>query len=357
MTFQAHKILHTSDWHLGAPVAWPTSEDRLGPWTNLFRSHRKQAVEDIVDHAIKNNVEAVLVAGDVTDVYGNIEQLKDIYYFLKSKVIVPLRDHNIKLFFALGSHDIKALESVELFLLLMKEFAGAMELFLSEKSEEIQILRQNFETKKLSFFKNTVVWKDLIVSCDKSPVKDRWIQFKHSGNGSTPNPTNPPIYRAFGDKHAMTYGRNGCYYPGTPFARSSVSDNGYTDAGPRYCLLYELENPIPRPIRLGVPEVAVFQKSLARNEWEIFYERDYKREAWIKEPVYKEPVDNILDRILHEKPHVSFVTFVINKNEESAFSDIVFQQAVDFTKTKEKVIRGSRGGIITVMLPRPDEKR
>jgi hypothetical protein len=349
-------ILHTSDWHLGAPVGWPTSEDRLGPWTNLFRRLRKQAVEDTIDHAIKNSVEAVLVSGDVTDVYGNIEQLKDIYHFLRSSVIAPLRDHGIKPFFALGSHDVKALEAAELFVLLAKEFKGAIELFLPEKSEEMRVLMQNFDPKKTKLFKDTVVWEDLTIACDTSQIKGRWIQFKHEGNESTPNPINPPIYRALGDKHAMTYGRNGCYYPGTPFARSSASDNGYTDAGPRYCLLYEVSNSVPTPIRLRVPEVAVFEKSLNQDEWQIFYEPDYKRATWLKESPYKESVDNILERVLHEKPHVSFVTFVINKKEEDTFSYIVFQKAVDFTKTRERVIQGSRRGIITAML-RPDEKR
>ena len=153
----------------------------------------------------------------------------------------------------------------------------------------------------------------------------------------------------------MTYSRNGCYYPGIPFARSSVSDNRYTDAGPCYCLLYAVENRMPIPIRLRVPEVAVFEKFLNRNEWEIFYERDCNIGTWIKESVYKESVDIILDRVLHEKPRVSFVTFVVKKEEQTAFSDIVFQKAIDFAEAKEKVIRGSRPGVITAMLTRLDD--
>ncbi len=355
MTSQSHKILHTSDWHLGAPVGWPTSEFREGPWTNLFRYLRKQAVEDIVGHAIKNTVEVVLVAGDVADVYSYTEKIPDIHDFLRSKVILPLKKHNIKLFFLLGSHDIKSIQSVELFLSLKQEFDGVVELLLPERSKEQQILNKLFAPKKVQsllnkkMLRNTAFCKGFTISCDLIPSKDKWIQLKHEGEESPPNATNPPIYRAFGHKHAMTYGRNGSYYPGMPFARSSASDDGYTDAGPRYCLLYEVGGRVT-PIRLGVPEVAVFNKILNKNEWNIYYERDYRRAAWIKEPVYKEPVDSILDKVLHEKLHVSFVTFIINKEEQAAFSNIVFQKAVDFVKDEKKVITGSRKGIITAML-------
>lgn len=356
MNIENHRILHTSDWHLGAPVDWPNSEFKQGVWINTFRQYRKDAVEQIIGHAIRNSVNAVFVAGDVTDVYGYTALIPDIHDFLRSKVIDPLRDQNIKLVIALGSHDIKSDESAELFLSLKRQFEGTMELLVPEDSEELQVLKQRLGPKKVSPLKGAVTWSGFTLACGNPPTRGKWIQLKHKDNGSIPASTVCPVYRAFGDKHAMTYGKNDCYYPGTPFARSSVSDNKYTDAGPRYCLLCEIGGPVT-PIRLDVPEVALLEKSLTQNEWSIFYQRNHMKGTWIKEPAYKESAGGVLDRVLHEKPGVSFVTFVIKAQEETTHSGSVLRQAIDFVKSKQRVIVASREGIITVMLDRSRSQR
>ena len=347
------KILHTSDWHLGAPVNWKDSwrnTGNEGPWISLFRKYRKEAIIRIVEHAIDNNVETVLVAGDVVDVGDEPNNMHDVMEFLQSMVIEPLRNHGIKVIFTLGSHDTKTHNSTRIIPLLKDRFKEAIELLVPDNSKELQSLVAALSPEEASSFKDMIICQGLTISCDKAPDNDRWIQFKHMDTDINLDDTNQPIYRAFGDAHAIKYGKDKCYYPGTPFARSSASDNSYTDAGPRYCLLCELGNYV-QPIRLDVPEVAVFKKIVNRNAWEIFYDRDYKNGTWKRETEYRESVDQILERVLCEKSSVFFVTFVIVKQEQEEFSDTVYHQVLSFVNNNnKKVIGGSRIGIITTMI-------
>ncbi len=353
---QKYRILHTSDWHLGAPVDWKISEFKEGLWINMFRQHRKQAVELIIDQAVRNKVRCILVAGDVADVYGYTEKLKDVDTFLRSKVLTPLYDNKIRLLFALGTHDIKSPESTQLFLGLKKDFDNTVELFLPKHSKEQQLLTDILGSEKVetlfsdNTLKTTATYDGCAICCDDNPPEGKWIEFRHEGNESLHYLDNSPIYRAFGHKHAMTHGQNGCYYAGIPFARSSASDDWYTDAGPRYCLLFEIGGDVT-PIRLNVPEVAVLVKTLGRDEWRIFYERDFNTETWIDKPdAYGGKIGSVLDKLRSEKPSISFLTVVIKKQEEPVCSDAVFKDIVGFARTKRRVVIGSRRGIITVML-------
>ena len=92
------KIIHTADWHLGAPTTWGSPGINPGQveyeWINMFWNYRKKAIERVVREAIKNKVAAVLVAGDMIDVYGTSDtersnRMKDAEAFLKNNVITP----------------------------------------------------------------------------------------------------------------------------------------------------------------------------------------------------------------------------------------------------------------------------
>lgn len=339
MNTNSYKFIHTSDWHLGAPVDWKPAEVKEGRWVNLFRHCRKRAIENIVEEAIKNKVVAVLVAGDVIDIYGYQDIKDDISNFLQSKVIIPLRDHGIKLFFTTGTHDENSIGATKLLLKLKKKF-----------TKDIEVL---FPNEFKSQFNNTLVKNStecgpLIISYDPPTIRCRWIEFRHKSNNLSKE--NLPLYRAFGDKHIMTFKNNRTFFPGTPFARSSASDNQFTDVGPRYCLLYEVDKYEPDPIKLNVPEVAVLKKVLSERKWNLIYRRDHFRDKWIEEQPYEEPIEDILSRIMHELPDVSFVTFVVDKNEEVIYSDTVLRGVHRFVNDTKRAIRGSREGIITVML-------
>jgi len=333
------KIIHTSDWHLGAPVDWKPSEIKKGRWIDLFRYYRKKAIENIVEEAIKNKVDAVLVAGDVIDIYGYKDINDKISAFLQSNVITPLKDHSIRLLFTTGTHDENSVGAIELLLKFKDKFSKDIEILLPNES-------------KLQFnnalIKSSIECGPLIISCDPPISRCRWIEFRHKNN--TLPKENPPLYRAFGDKHIMTFKNNRAFFPGTPFARSSASDNQFTDVGPRYCLLYEVDKYEPDPIKLNVPEVAILKKIPSEKKWNLIYKRDHHRDKWIEERPYEEPIENILDRIIQELPDVSFATFVLNKNEEINYSDKVLHGILGFVNDKKRTIRGSREGIITVML-------
>jgi len=345
MPRNGYKFIHTSDWHLGAPIDWgPEKKD--GPWLSLFRHYREKTVESIVKQAIKNGVNSVLVAGDVIDIYSCGYLTPEIQDFLTNRVVAPLKSNDIKLFLTVGSHDPKSEESKNVLLSLKTLFPKHVEVLVPERYESA------FQSRLV---KNSIIDNGLTISCNKPDGSRRWIEFKHDSKSSTISYNNPPLYRAFGDRHALTYQANGAFFPGTPFARSSASDNQFTDAEPRYCLLYNSEEVSPKPIRLKVPEVAILRKMNSEDKWEFFYERDPIRNSWSDTPPYQGPIRDTLRRIMDAFPGVCFVTLVIKSQEEGLFSVKVYQELVSFVKDAKKIISGSREGIMTVMIREPRE--
>lgn len=221
MSTDSLKFIHTSDWHLGAPVDWRPAEIKEGPWISLFRSYRKKAIEDVVGKAISNEVAAVLVAGDVIDIYGYGHITKNIMFFLEQKVIKPLRDHGIKLIFTIGTHDQNSIGALQLLLKLQQTFPSDVEILLPKE------LTSQFGK---SMFKNSTDFGSVVISCDPPSEGCPWIEFRHKSNSLSTG--NLPLYRAFGDKHILSFKTNRAFFPGTPFARSSGSDNQFTDVGP-----------------------------------------------------------------------------------------------------------------------------
>lgn len=339
MSTDGLKFIHTSDWHLGAPVDWRPAEVKEGPWISLFRSYRKKAIEDIVEKAISNEVAGVLVAGDVIDIYGYEHITKNIMFFLEQKVINPLRDHGIKIIFTIGTHDQNSVGALQLLVKLQQTFPSDVEILLPKEL-----------TSQLgkSLFKNSTDFGSVVISCDPPSERCPWIEFRHKSNGL---PTgNLPLYRAFGDKHILSFKTNRTFFPGTPFARSSGSDNQFTDVGPRYCLLYEVGNHQPDPIKLKIPEIAVLKKVPFQDRWSLVYARDHYKDKWVPEALLEGKPEEILPGIMARYPDIKFVTFVIDRREQMTFSSILLRRLWHLVGGKERVITGSRDGIITVML-------
>lgn len=63
------KILHTSDWHLGKKIE---GKDRI--------SEQQEVLNEICEIVIKNNVDVVLICGDIFDTYTPSAQAEDLFY-------------------------------------------------------------------------------------------------------------------------------------------------------------------------------------------------------------------------------------------------------------------------------------
>jgi DNA repair exonuclease SbcCD nuclease subunit len=61
------RLLHTSDWHLGAPIHWGPDKQAAQDWIPIVRRDREAAIDAVIRVACTNRVDAVLVAGDILD--------------------------------------------------------------------------------------------------------------------------------------------------------------------------------------------------------------------------------------------------------------------------------------------------
>ena len=74
------KILHTSDWHLGK---------KLVHYSRL--PEQKEVLQEICGVAEDENVDAVIIAGDLYDTFNpSIEAIELFYSTLKNLIIITL---------------------------------------------------------------------------------------------------------------------------------------------------------------------------------------------------------------------------------------------------------------------------
>jgi DNA repair protein SbcD/Mre11 len=91
MEIKRMKILHTSDWHLGK---------KLGEFSRL--EEQKEVMDEIVNIAESNNVDAVLVAGDLFDTFVPSSDATDLFF----RSVKRLTGNGIRPVIAIaGNHD------------------------------------------------------------------------------------------------------------------------------------------------------------------------------------------------------------------------------------------------------------
>jgi DNA repair protein SbcD/Mre11 len=85
------KILHTADWHLGKRLEWlPRHEEQ------------KLVLEEICDIAERENVDAILIVGDLFDTYNPPNESIDLFY----KICKKLTNNGLRAVVAIaGNHD------------------------------------------------------------------------------------------------------------------------------------------------------------------------------------------------------------------------------------------------------------
>ncbi|MEK6476809.1 exonuclease subunit SbcD [Catalinimonas sp. 4WD22] len=85
------KLLHTADWHLGK---------RLGDYTRL--AEQKEVLEEICEIAEREQVDAVLIAGDLFDTFNPGNEAVELFY----KTVHRLADDGCRAVIAIaGNHD------------------------------------------------------------------------------------------------------------------------------------------------------------------------------------------------------------------------------------------------------------
>ena len=85
------KLLHTADWHLGK---------RLGDYSRLEEQH--QVLDEICQLAERENVDAVLIAGDLFDTFNPPNEASELFY----RTVHRLSDHGQRAVVAIaGNHD------------------------------------------------------------------------------------------------------------------------------------------------------------------------------------------------------------------------------------------------------------
>lgn len=96
---QAIKFIHCADIHLGTPFG--TAATMPSAAFRLLREAPVSALKKIVDAAIEENVDFVLIAGDVFD--GPVINLRDLRFFTSE--MIRLEKHGIQCLTICGNHD------------------------------------------------------------------------------------------------------------------------------------------------------------------------------------------------------------------------------------------------------------
>jgi hypothetical protein len=170
----------------------------------------------------------------------------------------------------------------------------------------------------------------------------RWIEFLHDCADSEGG---EPVYRVYGNRHILTEPKHRAHYPGSQFVRSSASDNGHTDVGPRHVLVLTINSsgnaPDVRRERLPVKEVAVLKRARTRGEWSLVYERDYQKSRWKTTKPPEGSIALVVDYIRRSYPAVEYVTLIVPDEDRT-----VQQSAMMLGRS----IVASRPGIISLSL-------
>jgi len=99
MTMSSFRFIHCSDLHIDSPFKGLASENP--ELANRLRASTSQAFQNIVDLAIKEKVDAVVIAGDIYD--GKDKSLQAQFKFREG--LKNLSDAGIPSFLAHGNHD------------------------------------------------------------------------------------------------------------------------------------------------------------------------------------------------------------------------------------------------------------
>ncbi|MFB3108560.1 MAG: exonuclease SbcCD subunit D [Candidatus Binatia bacterium] len=332
------RFLHTSDWHLGAPINWGP-ERVAGPWIDRVRGYRQKAIELIVRLAIGKRVAAMLVAGDIFDQPELPDRLKrQSETFLRERVVQPLRDAGTRFVLTPGTHDcLRGRGSASLTVLkkLAADFTGHVEL-LSRGNWGLDIGTEE-----------THVGSVLISTHPPGDTRrGPWIEFLHSESWSRQG--GGPAYRAFGDRHIFTIGAKGAWHPGAPLSRSTSADNAHSDVGPRFVLIVTVGEAGAAGVQrelLPVPETAILKKDRMRDTWTLFYHRDHEANSWRRES-WSGTATEVVARTKEGLPSVGYVTLTLDRREDFTVKRMLLTELQKFGMA----IQGSRSGIVSVWL-------
>ncbi len=128
------KILHTSDWHLGQHF-----------YGQSRRVEHQQFLDWLIEIAIKNKVDAIIVAGDVFDIGSPPSYARELYY----QFVVKLQSSGIHIVVVAGNHDSAATltESKDLLACLNTDvIPGAM----SNQDDQVIVIRDQTDQKPLA---------------------------------------------------------------------------------------------------------------------------------------------------------------------------------------------------------------
>lgn len=100
------RLVHSSDWHLGAPIHWGPDKQAAQDWIPMVRRDREAAIDAVIRVACSSRADALLVAGDVLDQPELPPDVERTYKeFLRERVVAPLAKHDIRLCLTPGTHD------------------------------------------------------------------------------------------------------------------------------------------------------------------------------------------------------------------------------------------------------------
>lgn len=340
----ALRILHTSDWHLGAPMNWGPKRGQ-GDWVKRARMAREEAVTQIVARAQAERVTAVLVAGDVLDQPDlPYEARSGADIFLRGQVIDRLKEAGIRLVITPGTHDgLKkdgrptSASSLQLLGRLVDDHRGYVDLLMPKTAGGLP------SADRVEFGE---VWVS-----PAPPPEDRrlWIEFLHSDKWSC---RGEPVYRAFGDRHVLTRTGEITWQPGTPLARSSGADNNYTDLGPRFVLIANVTSGRADVNRqqLDVAEVAVLKKEA--EKWSLLHSRDDGQNRCKREPLTERSAVSAVLRAAQQLrtpgSRVGLLTVVLPPDEDPRVAQNLLREVKRVTTAGS--ITGSRPGILSLRL-------
>lgn len=210
------RVLHTADWHLGAPKAHPVFLSKLVP--------------SIVHFAKKYECEYVLVVGDVFDKPRPDQKIKDTL----SKQLLSA-NNEITFIFTIGNHDYtnKLLEyhSLKSLSILKDASRNNLKIHVLEPGEIIEFDNVIFKSlKNLEDISSPNSKKDLIIAWHGTPPGIRFSNGKILNDGCSE--INKLIkkynakYFALGDLHRPIKLSESCYYSGPPVQKTYADLDG-----------------------------------------------------------------------------------------------------------------------------------
>ena len=190
------KFMHAADIHLDSPLLNLDQYD--GAPVDVFRNATRSAFDNMIDLAIDEQVQFVLIAGDLYD--GDCRDSSTPLHFRRQ--MVRLQEHNIRAFIIQGNHD-----------------AGVRKAFSFELPDNVKL----FSTRK----PETVKLQELQVAIHGQGFAERDVHEDLSANYPQPDPSCFNL--------GMLHTSCGHYEQHTSYAPSTI--RGLTDKGYQYWAL------------------------------------------------------------------------------------------------------------------------